>query len=72
MVIPPSPCRIKAITIWDEGWADAHRLCGSRWFMAFRLAVAISSLWPPDRKLIPVEHRKHRRGQAVPWKAPLK
>ena len=31
----------------------AHGLCRGHLFMAFRLMVASSSLWPPDRKVMP-------------------
>ena len=38
-------------------WLQVEHRCASSWFMALRLADASSSLWPPDRKLMPAASR---------------
>lgn len=41
---------------------SAQRLCKGHWFLAFRLMVASSSLWPPDRIVTPEQERARMVG----------
>lgn len=52
--LPPQAFRAEACRARPKEKVRAQGRCRKHWFMAFRLSVASSSLWPPDRKVTPV------------------
>lgn len=53
--LPPQAFRAEACRARPYEKVRAQGLCRGHWFMAFRLMEASSSLWPPDRKVMPAE-----------------
>lgn len=56
--LPPQAFRAEACRARPYEKVRAQGRCRGHWFMAFRLTEASSSLWPPDRKVIPVQGMK--------------
>lgn len=52
--LPPQALRAEACRARPYEKVRAQGLCRGHWFMAFRLMEASSSLWPPDRKVMPI------------------
>lgn len=52
--LPPQAFRAEACRARPKEKVRAQGRCREHWFMAFRLSVASSSLWPPERKVTPV------------------
>lgn len=53
--LPAHALRAEACRARPYEKVRAQGLCRGHWFMAFRLIEASSSLWPPDRKVMPVQ-----------------
>lgn len=60
--LPPQAFRAEACRARPKEKVRAQGRGREHWFMAFRLMVASSSLWPPDRKVTPWV--RERKGQS--------
>lgn len=56
--LPPQALRAEACRARPYEKVRAQGLCRGHWFMAFRLMEASSSLWPPDRKVMPLQEAR--------------
>lgn len=62
--LPPQALRAEACRARPYEKVRAQGLCRGHWFMAFRLTEASSSLWPPDKNVMPVQVQEERESLA--------